>query len=417
MGKEFQKTLAVIGGGAAGFFCACNAARMNPSLRVVIFEKTSKLLSKVKVSGGGRCNVTHAFYDLPTFLQNYPRGKNFLKKSFHSFGPENTIEWFAQRGIELKRENDGRIFPVTNKSQTIIDCLLNEAEKYNVEIVLQKQVKQVKVNNENFYLEFDDETGFHADYLCIASGGFPKVGQFDWLKETKHSIVSPVPSLFTFNIPNHPILKLMGISLNNVQVKIPELKEKSSGPLLITHWGFSGPVVLKLSAFAARTLEKLQYRFSIHINWLPEYNENELRENFPGIRNKFSRQNVSGRNPFGLPSRLWIYFLQSSGIVENMRWGELTSKQTNNLIQQLTQSIFQVQGKTTFKEEFVTSGGISLQEIHAHTMESKLVPTLYFSGEIMDVDGITGGFNFQHAWTSGWCAAKAIAESSSEKHL
>lgn len=416
MGKEFKKTLAVIGGGAAGFFCACNAARMNPELRVVIFEKTTKLLSKVKVSGGGRCNVTHTFIDMPSFLQNYPRGKNFLKKSFHTFSPKDTIEWFAQRGVELKREKDGRIFPVTNNSQTIIDCLLNEAGKYTVEIFVQKQVKQIQISEEKtFSLQLEEGTYFQADYLCIACGGFPKESQFDWLKETKLSIIPPVPSLFTFNIPNHPILKLMGISLKNVMVKIPALNQKFTGPFLITHWGFSGPAILKLSAFAARELEKMQYHFSIQINWLPEYNENELRADFPGIRNKFSRQNISAKNPFGLPSRLWLYFLQCSGIAENLRWSELASKQTNKLIQHLTQSIFEVHGKTTFKEEFVTSGGIFLQEIHAHTMESKIVPGIYFSGEIMDVDGITGGFNFQHAWTSGWCAAKAIAEASSEK--
>ncbi len=418
MEQEFQKTLAVIGGGAAGFFCACNAARMNPALRVVIFEKSTKLLSKVKVSGGGRCNVTHAFTDIPAFLQNYPRGNNFLKKSFHAFSPLDTIEWFSQRGVELKKEKDGRIFPISNHSQTIIDCLINEAEKYGVEILFQEQVKKIFCNEDEknsgnkvkkFTLEFEKDNYFQTDFLCVASGGFPKEDQFAWLKGTKHSIVAPVPSLFTFNIPGHPILKLMGISLENVQVKIPELKEKFTGPFLITHWGFSGPAVLKLSAFAARELAKLQYQFSIHINWLPEYNEPELRDAFPGIRLKNTRQNIAGRNPFNLPSRLWIFLLECSEIYQNIRWSELTSKQTNKLVQALTGSVFHVNGKTTFKEEFVTSGGISLQEINAQTMESKIIPGLYFSGEIIDVDGITGGFNFQHAWTSGWCAAQAIA--------
>lgn len=418
MEQVFRKTLAVIGGGAAGFFCACNAARMNPSLRVVIFEKSTKLLSKVKVSGGGRCNVTHAFTDIPAFLQNYPRGKNFLKKSFHAFSPSDTIEWFSQRGVELKREKDGRIFPISNNSQTIIDCLLHEAEKYGVEILFQKQVKEIICNEEKtiledkakkFSLKFLEGNDFQADFLCVASGGFPKEDQFAWLKGTKHSIVPPVPSLFTFNIPGHPILKLMGISLDRVQVKIPELNEKFTGPFLITHWGFSGPAVLKLSAYAAREMARLNYQFSIQINWIPEYNEPELRDAFPGIRLKNARQNIANRNPFNLPSRLWLYFLECSEIYQNIRWSELTSKQTNKLVQILTGSVFHVNGKTTFKEEFVTSGGISLQEINAQTMESKIIPGLYFSGEIMDVDGITGGFNFQHAWTSGWCAAKNIA--------
>lgn len=418
MEQVFRKTLAVIGGGAAGFFCACNAARMNPSLRVVIFEKSTKLLSKVKVSGGGRCNVTHAFTDIPAFLQNYPRGKNFLKKSFHAFSPSDTIDWFSQRGVELKREKDGRIFPISNNSQTIIDCLLHEAEKYEVEILFQQQVKKIVCNEEQknsgneakkFTLEFENGNYFQTDFLCVACGGFSKEDQFAWLKGTKHSIITPVPSLFTFNVPGHPILKLMGISLDRVQVKISELNEKFTGPFLITHWGFSGPAVLKLSAFAARELAKLQYQFSIQINWLPEYNEPELGDAFPGIRLKNARQNIAGRNPFNLPSRLWLYFLECSEILQNRRWSELTSKQTNKLVQILTGSVFHVNGKTTFKEEFVTSGGISLLEINAQSMESKIIPGLYFSGEIMDVDGITGGFNFQHAWTSGWCAAKNIA--------
>ena len=421
MAQEFQKTLAVIGGGAAGFFCACNVARMNPSLRVIIFEKSTKLLSKVKVSGGGRCNVTHAFTDIPAFLQNYPRGKNFLKKSFHAFSPADTIDWFSQRGVELKREKDGRIFPISNNSQTIIDCLLDEAEKYGVEILFQKQVKKIICNEEikmtqegikKFTLQFENGSYFEADFLCVASGGFPKEDQFGWLEGTKHRIVPPVPSLFTFNIPGHSILKLMGISLDNVQVKIPELKQQCTGPFLITHWGFSGPAVLKLSAFAARELAALNYTYTIHINWLPEYNEPELRDAFPGIRLKNARQKIAGKNPFNLPSRLWLYFLECCDIFQHVRWSELTSKQTNKLVQTLTASVFQVNGKTTFKEEFVTSGGISLQEINAHTMESKIYSGLYFSGEIMDVDGITGGFNFQHAWTSSWCAAKSIASNS-----
>jgi len=418
-----QKTLAVIGGGASGFFCACNAARMNPALHVVLFEKSNKLLAKVKVSGGGRCNVTHSFTDIPSFLQNYPRGKNFLKRSFHVFNPEDTIHWFLQRGVELKQEKDGRIFPKSNQSQTIIDCLLNEVARHGIEILLQKKVNQLSCKEVNsmsgfernqFILEFENGDKLKADYVCIACGGLANEYQYNWLKETKHSFISPVPSLFTFNIPNHPILKLMGVSLNNVMIKIPELKEKMEGPLLITHWGFSGPAVLKLSAFAARELARLQYQFTIQINWLPEYNEHEIRDAFPGIRIRNSRLMVGGKNPFNIPSRLWTYFLDNAGILSSIRWADLSSKQINKLIQILTGSLFKVHGKTTFKEEFVTSGGISLQEIHAQTMESKIHRGLYFCGEIMDVDGITGGFNFQYAWTSAWCAAKSIASASME---
>ena len=407
--KKEYATLVVIGGGAAGFFCAVNAARMNPSLKVIISEKSSKVLSKVKVSGGGRCNVTHACFEIPELIKHYPRGQNFLKKSFHWFNTKDTIQWFEERGVTLKAEADGRMFPVTDTSQTIIDCLIKEANKYEVEILFNTEIKSVKRINNFFQLETTNNKLQTANFLCIASGGYPKSSQFEWIKNLCHTIEEPVPSLFTFNIPHNNITSLMGVSVEKATVKIQSSKLSETGPVLITHWGLSGPAVLKLSARGARELNALGYNFSIFVNWLPLYNENTLRDKWFSLRKQFASQKISNKNPFGLPQRLWLYFLNECSINENGRWADLSSTSQNKLIRTLTAQEFRVKGKTTFKEEFVTCGGVKLSEIDANTMQSKTVPNLFFAGEIMDVDGITGGFNFQHAWTSGWIAAKNIA--------
>ena len=402
-----KKKLVVIGGGAAGFFCAVNAARLNPELQVVLLEKTSKLLSKVKVSGGGRCNVTHACFSMADMIKKYPRGAAFLKKAFHHFFTTDTIAWFNERGVQLKTEADGRIFPETNTSQTIIDCLLQEANKYKVEILMNATVKSLNKTKEGWNLLLSNKN-ISADYVCIASGGFAKPEQFDWIKGIGHSIENPVPSLFTFNIPNNSITELMGISLENVSVKITGTKLLESGPLLITHWGLSGPAVLKLSAWGARELALKNYDFSILVNWLPVYNEISLKEKMQQLRFEIASQKIYNRNPFNLPARLWEYFLQCAGIAANIRWADLPAKEQNKLIKILCAQGFAVKGKTTFKEEFVTAGGIKLNEVDVNTMQSKIAAGLFFAGEILDVDGITGGFNFQHAWTSGWIAAKGI---------
>jgi len=404
-----KKNLIVIGGGAAGFFCAVNAARMNPDLKVTILERSSKLLSKVKVSGGGRCNVTHACFDIAEMMKKYPRGTNFVKKSFHQFFTTDTIEWFKERGVGLKAEEDGRMFPITNSSQTIIDCLLKEANKYSVEILMNKEVNQVQKLNTLWQVRTPDSQLLTSDYLCIACGGYPKSAMFDWLKQLGHTIETPVPSLFTFNLQGNAITKLMGVSVADAQVKITGSKLSERGPLLITHWGLSGPAVLLLSAWGARELAVKSYQFTVLINWIPDYNEHQLREKLQEIRFDIASQKIINKNPFGLPQRLWEYLIYQSGITENLRWADLPIKEQNNLIRNLVSQQFDVKGKTTFKEEFVTAGGIKLSEIDANTMQSKIVPDLFFSGEVMDVDGITGGFNFQHAWTSGFIAAKAIS--------
>ena len=404
-----KKRLIVVGGGAAGFFCAVNAARLSPSLEVVIVEKTNKLLSKVRVSGGGRCNVTHACFSIAEMIKKYPRGASFLKKAFHHFFTTDTIAWFKDRGVELKTESDGRMFPISNNSQTIVDCLLQEANRYGVEILMNKEVKAVKKISDGFELIFSNDTTLVANFLCIASGGYPKSTQFEWLHQIGHTIEAPVPSLFTFNMPGNPINALMGISVERVQVKIMGSKLAEEGPLLITHWGMSGPAILKLSAWGARELAAKNWQFGMVVNWLPAYNEQTLKDKFQLIRFDIAAQKISNRNPFLLPQRLWEYLLQQSGVNENSRWADLPAKEQNKLIKNICAQEFSVNGKTTFKEEFVTSGGIALEEVEHASMESKIVPGLFFAGEVLNVDGVTGGFNFQNAWTTGWVAAKAIA--------
>lgn len=412
-----QTTFVVIGGGAAGFFCAVNAAANNPDLKVMILEKSSKLLSKVRVSGGGRCNVTHSCFDIQELIKRYPRGQNFLKKSFHQFFTKDTIQWFEQWGVKLKAESDGRMFPVTDSSATIIECLLNEANKHKVEILLNAEVKSIHQENNQHNISLTNGKVFTADYVCIASGGFSKPEQFNWIKALGHHIENPVPSLFTFNMPGNSITALMGVSVENATVKIIGTKLSETAPLLITHWGMSGPAILKLSAWGARLLAEKNYQFSITVNWLNDEDENRLRSRWPQLRNQFAGLRINNKNPFHLPQRLWSYLLQQSQIDENKRWSELSSKEQNLLIKNLTAQQFDVNGKTTFKEEFVTAGGIQLSEIDANTMQSKLVNNLFFAGEIMDVDGITGGFNFQHAWTSGWIAAQAISKKMRNNHI
>ena len=409
-----KQKLIVIGGGAAGFFCAVNAAAQNQELEVTLIEKSNKLLSKVRVSGGGRCNVTHACDSISEMIKKYPRGEKFLKQAFHHFFTSDTIEWFEKRNVKLKTEADGRMFPESNSSETIINCLLQEANKNKVVILMNREIVKVErifieQEKNQFQLLSKDGAILEADFVCIACGGFHKPEQYKWLSELGHSFESPIPSLFTFNVPKNPISELMGISVENVQVKINGTKFSQSGPILITHWGFSGPAVLKLSAFAAKELFSKNYDFSISINWLKDYHENSLLEKLKLIRHELASKKIINKNPFNLPQRLWEYHLMQCEINAEIRWADLPAKQQNQLAKQLCAQQFQVKGKTTFKEEFVTAGGIKLNEIDANTMQSKIVPNFFFAGEIMDVDGITGGFNFQHAWTSGWIAARSIA--------
>lgn len=406
-----QQVLVVIGGGAAGFFCAVNAAAASPELKVILLEKSSKLLAKVKISGGGRCNVTHACFDVPALSKKYPRGGHFVKKTMARFGPADTIKWFGDRGVALKAEDDGRMFPVTDDSASIIDCLLREANRLRVDIRLNQDVRKLERTGSYWKIQSTGDM-IRCDYVCVACGGFPKADMFDWIRATGHTIELPVPSLFTFNLPGHSMNALMGLVVQDVQVRITGTKLVEKGPVLITHWGLSGPAILRLSAWGARDLAEKNWQFKVQVNWVPAYNENSLRDFFQQYRFEKASQKMTNRNPFGLPQRFWDFQLETNGISSETRWSDLPAKEQNRLVKSLTTMELEIRGKTTFKEEFVTAGGIKLPEVDPETMMSRLQPRLYFAGEILDVDGVTGGFNFQHAWTSGFIASQSIAKQS-----
>ena len=402
--------IAIIGAGAAGCFAAANIPYYN-GVEVALFEKTGKVLQKVKVSGGGRCNVTHECFDVPELITRYPRGKQLLRKSLYQFGPQQTIDWFQARGVQLKTEDDGRMFPVTDDSQTIIDCLWQEMMRNKVKVYYHKSVNSIEKEDERFVIRFADASTYTADKVIIATGAFPKAEQYKWMEQsTGHTVNPPVPSLFTFNMPKHPITELMGVSVPNATIKIAGTKITERGPLLITHWGMSGPAVLKTSAYAARELHARNYEFQVLINWLDKVNDAELRETIFDLRKEQGKQFVWQKNPFGLPKRLWEFITQQCGVKDDVRWGDLPAAAQNKLIEHLLRDAYNVKGKTTFKEEFVTCGGINLPEIDPQTMESRVMHGLYFAGEIIDADGITGGYNFQHAWSSGWIAAQHISK-------
>jgi predicted Rossmann fold flavoprotein len=345
--------------------------------------------------------------------RQYPRGGNFARKIFHQFFTSDTIRWFEDRGVKLKTEEDGRMFPVSDSSQSIINCLLGEINRYGVAIRMNAEVKAVSKEGGQFRLDLANGESVACDFVCIACGGYPRTAMFDWLRQTGHSIEEPVPSLFTFNLPGHAITKLMGVSVEKAVVKVQGSKLQQGGPLLITHWGLSGPAVLKLSAWGAKELSARHWNFEISVNWLPGYTEQSLAEKFRSLRLELASQLVRNRNSFGMPARLWEFLVYESGIGEDTRWADLPAKEQNRLVKNLCHYVQEVRGKTTFKEEFVTAGGIRLSEVDPNSLESKIVPGLFFAGEVLDVDGITGGYNFQHAWTSGFIAAKTIAHLSS----
>lgn len=405
-----QPTLIVIGGGAAGFFCAVNAAANCRDLNVIILEKSAQLLSKVRISGGGRCNVTHACFSIEELVQKYPRGQHFVKKMLHQFAPQQTIEWFSNRGVRLVTESDGRMFPESNQSATIVNCLLKDADTFGVKVQIRSEVSAVEKKDNRFLVTTTNGTHYEAEYVCVATGGYPKKQQYHWLELLGHSFQTPVPSLFTFNIPNPTLRALMGISVSEALVSIADTRFRQSGPLLITHWGVSGPAILKLSAFAARYLADNHYQGKLMVNWVPHLHDAAIRDLIQHLKTEKPAIKIAVQSPFGLPARLWHYLLQVAGIDLEKRWADLKSVELNQLVKVLLFSEYNYQGKTTFKEEFVTCGGITLSEVNAQTMESKLISGLYFCGEILDIDGITGGFNFQQSWAGGWIAAKAIAE-------
>lgn len=396
----------IIGGGAAGFFTAINAAEMAPEARICILERGKEVLNKVRISGGGRCNVTHAEFLPKELTKNYPRGEKELRGPFHNFMTGDTIEWFEERGVPLKIEEDRRMFPVSNSSETIIDLFLEESKRLKIEVLLKRAVQGLQQKNELWEIATSQET-FTAKKLLVATGSNPKV--WSLLQELGHTIVPGVPSLFTFNITDSRIKELPGVA-TNAEVKLKRTKLETSGPLLITHWGMSGPAILKLSAWGARELSDKK-NFEIEVNWLPETSSEEVEEELMRLKKENAKQSPHKYAQFNLPKRLWQSLVLASGIEVESRWADLNKQQLEELEQQLTHGTFQVHGKSTFKEEFVTAGGVELKEVNFKTFESKVCPNLFLAGEVLNIDAITGGFNFQNAWTGGFLAAKAMTNS------
>ena len=412
--------ITVIGGGAAGFFSAITCAKTYPQARVTLLEAGRQLLAKVRISGGGRCNVTHACFDPGVLVQNYPRGGKALRGAFSRFQPRDTVEWFADRGVQLKTEEDGRMFPITDDSATIVNCLIRAAEDAGVRIRTGDAVVSVKKLMGNgaedgrgdiasmFEVELKSGESFKCDRILLATGSNPS--GFKWAKELGNTVELPVPSLFTFNISDSRIQDLAGVSVPNAKVKLPGAKLEQSGPLLITHWGLSGPGVLKLSAWGARFLHDRHYKTNVLINWLPQYNAEVLRQQLIGVKSQLSHRLIVSSCPFPMPRRLWERLTSSIGIDDQKRWADLSNKAIDKLLLELVQGEYQIAGKGAFKEEFVTCGGVNLKEVDFKTMESRRCPGLFFAGEILDIDGVTGGFNFQSAWTTAWLAGIAIGQ-------
>ena len=404
MNQNFD--IIIVGGGAAGFFTAINSVEKNPKLKVAILERGSEVLQKVRVSGGGRCNVTHACFEPNELVKFYPRGEKELRGPFHQFCSGDTIEWFENHGVELKIEDDGRMFPVSNSSQTIIDCFLQATQKLGIRVLTGQSVQSIFKKDSFWKIETQSEN-YLTEKLILATGSNPKI--WEMLQNFGHAIVSPVPSLFTFNIKDSRIKELPGVAAN-VSVKVKDTKLVSSGPLLITHWGMSGPAILKLSAWGARILNDKNYQFTIYVNWLNDVDAEDAEKILKQLKQEHVKKAVSKKSPFEFPNRLWESLVLASGIETETKWADVSKIQLQNLANQLTNGSFQVNGKSTFKEEFVTAGGIDLKEINFKTMESKLHKNLYFAGEIVNIDAITGGFNFQNAWTSGFIVAKAVTQ-------
>lgn len=398
-----DKLIVIIGGGASGFFAAIHAAANYPEAKITILEKTGKLLSKVRVSGGGRCNVTHHCFENSELIKNYPRGEKELRQVFAQFSVTDTIAWFAKRGVKLKTEADGRMFPESNSSETIIHCFMEEARRHNIAIHLNEEVTSITRDQEKLIVKTGKQS-YAADAVICGIGGHHQARNYEFLKSCGHRIDELIPSLFTLNLPQSNIKELMGLSVKNGTVKVKGTKHQYTGPVLITHWGLSGPAVLKLSAFAAMDFFKLNYRAGISVNWAGTHNEEDVKEEIQ--RHRTSKALIVNTPLFDIPKRLWEYLVIKADLPAGKTWTELGKKQEHKLIQILIQDEYDMQGKTTFKEEFVTAGGINLKDLNFKTMESKIVPGLFFCGEVLNIDGITGGFNFQNAWSTAFIAAK-----------
>lgn len=400
--------VAIIGGGAGGFFSAIQVKENHPGSEVVIFEKSKKVLSKVKISGGGRCNVTNGVDSITELIKAYPRGGKKLKHVFHTFSNKDAYQWFEKQGIPLTTQDDGCVFPVSQNSQSFIDCFMKLTKERKIDIKLDYGVKSLIPNENGFKIHFTKENNQpeQFDKIIIATGGSPKMSGFDWLKAIGHKIETPLPSLFTFNMPNEKVTELMGVVVENALVKIQGEKLTTNGPLLITHWGMSGPAILKASSFGARILADKNYQFSIQVNWVNEKNSDKVKSTLNALIKEYPSKNITNIRPFYIPERLWIFLIDKLNIDGATKWGQLQVKTINKIIETLTNDNYQVEGKTTFKEEFVTCGGVSLNDIDMKTMQSKICSGLYFTGEVLDIDAITGGYNFQAAWSTAYTAGK-----------
>ena len=405
------KQIAIIGGGAAGFFAAIACARANRENVISIYERGSEFLTKVRISGGGRCNVTHACYDPRTVSERYPRGERALIAPLHRFSPGDTVAWFEAQGVRLKTEPDGRIFPVTDSSHTIIDCLVDATKAAGVRLFPRKGIEQARVDASGaFALSLSNVEIIKCDRLLLATGGTRSTSGAQIARSLGHTVVPPVPSLFSLHVSTPWLRSLPGVSVSNVEVSVPGAKLRERGPILITHNGVSGPAVLRLSAWGARVLHGLDYRFDLRVNWLPDLTEETIRAHLQSLRKSNPNRLVINSPLAPLPGRLWEQLALAAGIDREMRWTTLPRTKAHALAQLLAQTELEVNGKSLNKEEFVTCGGVSLREINFKTMESRITPGLYFAGELLDLDGITGGFNFQAAWTTGWIAGHAMAD-------
>jgi predicted Rossmann fold flavoprotein len=406
-----SKQIAIIGGGAAGFFAAITAAEADPSARVTIYERSKQYLSKVKISGGGRCNVTHSCFDPAKLATHYPRGSRELRGAFHRWQPQDTINWFAERGVTLKAEGDGRMFPDTDDSQTIIDCFMRAAKSAGVQLCPGIGLKAISQNPDgSFSLELSNDTLTRADAICIAAGSLKASPLTRALEKLGHTIESLAPSLFAFNVADKRTHGLSGLSVQNASIKVLPKSPAQTGPILITHRGFSGPAILRLSAWEARLLQEQNYHFDISINWLGNLSENQLREQLQEFRKNKGGTAIKTKVFDAIPRRLWERIVEAASIAEETQWAQLSKMHEAKLINELIAAKFSIQGKTTNKDEFVTCGGVRLKEVDFRTMQSRKVPGLFFAGECLDVDGITGGFNFQAAWTGGRIAGLAMSE-------
>ncbi|NPD44302.1 NAD(P)/FAD-dependent oxidoreductase [Lentimicrobium sp. S6] len=400
--------VAIIGGGAAGMFSAIQVKVNHPHAEVIVFEKSQKVLSKLKISGGGRCNVTNGIESIAELVKAYPRGGKKLKKLFPIFNNKTMQKWLLDRGVETLIQEDRCVFPVAQDSQVIIDCFLNEAKRLGVTIKFGAAVESIKQVDEKIKIYFADDRHSSQvfDKVIATTGGSPQRKGLDWLANLGHKIESPIPSLFTFNMPKESITKLMGIVVENAMTNIQGTKMKAEGPLLITHWGMSGPAILVLSSFGARYLSEQNYDFKVQINWVHEINNDRVKQELDKIVEEHPKKILANYRPYLLPERLWLYLVEKCELDEKKKWGDLSKKGVNKLINILTNDIYSVKGKTTFRDEFVTCGGVSLEDINFKTMQSKKVKNLYFAGEVLDIDAITGGYNFQGAWTTGFIAGR-----------